>query len=66
VKQPHQIEVIRPTLRSNRIGANLALINGLTFAATLVAIVLSVSLSAAADTEACMMPLDMAHSPVCH
>ncbi len=57
MKQSRTIEVIQPTLRRTTRRAGMPLANVLTAGAALLAIVLSVSLSSAANTDTCAMPL---------
>lgn len=57
MKQSRPIEVIQPTLRRSARKRHISLANVLTAGAALLAIVLSVSLSSAANTNTCAMPL---------
>ena len=68
MKQSRPIEVIRPTLRHSARGKGMPLANVLTAGAALLVIVLSVSLSSAAntDTDICARPIDAAVSTPCH
>jgi hypothetical protein len=57
MKQSRPIEVIQPTLRRTQRRMAMPMTNVLTIGAALLAIVLSVSLSAAANPQTCAMPL---------
>jgi hypothetical protein len=59
MKQSRPIEVIRPTLRRRALGKGMPMANVLTAGAALLAIVLSVSLSSAANTDSCARPFDL-------
>ncbi|MFM2388813.1 MAG: hypothetical protein RLZZ437_368 [Pseudomonadota bacterium] len=65
MKQSRSIEVIRPTLWRAARKSSLPMTNILTAGAALLAIVLSVSLSSAADPKACVMPLSGPAAPAC-
>lgn len=57
MKPSRPIEVIQPTLRRNARRAGMPIGNVLTAGAALLAIALSVSLSAADNADTCAMPL---------
>jgi hypothetical protein len=59
MKQSRTIEIIRPTLRRSVIGKGMSLANVLTIGAALMAVILSVTLSSAADTDTCERPFDL-------
>jgi hypothetical protein len=59
MKQSRTIEVIRPTLRRSARGKAMPVAHVLTLGAALVAIILSVSLSSAANTDTCARPFDL-------
>ncbi|MCU0802396.1 MAG: hypothetical protein MUD11_11585 [Rhodobacteraceae bacterium] len=60
-----KIEVIHPMLRRKAMRPHLTIVNALTAGAALLAVLLSVSLSAAADPEACARPIDSAIAAPC-
>ncbi|MGL5011651.1 MAG: hypothetical protein ACRC6I_17375 [Paracoccaceae bacterium] len=65
--QPSQkIEVIHPTMRTASLRSRITLTNGLTIGAAFLAIVLSVTLSFAGNTDTCARPLDLTVSAPCH
>jgi hypothetical protein len=59
MKQSRKIEIIRPTLRRSAIGKGFPLANVLTVGAALMAVILSVTLSSAANTETCARAFDL-------
>jgi hypothetical protein len=65
MKQSRAIEVTHPTLRSAPRRMRMTLTNALTLGAVLMAIALSVTLSAAANTDVCARPIDTTISAPC-
>jgi hypothetical protein len=59
------IKVISPTLRRTVFTARWPMTNTLTAGAALLAVILSVSLSAASTDEVCAMPLDGVQTAAC-